>query len=163
MIFPAHTRRCSRRCITVLVAGLALTGVGVWLAASAVAAHERDIVREQAETVTAAVRLVGDPIVQTSALAVVLATDDDGIERFTAEMEPVIARNPLVRSVTVLEALDGKLVPIARSGSAAVEFKGLDSDLIGPPWIAGSRHHDHGVIRIKDAAVLAIDDDWLRS
>ena len=35
---------------------------------------------------------------------------------------------------------------------------GLDGDLVGAPRIAGSRHHDHGMIRIKNAAVLAIND-----
>ena len=110
----------------VLILALSFAAVAGWLTNRIVDQHERDIVRSQAENVGGAVREVGEPVLQTLALAMALGADDGGLERFSTEMEPFIARNPLVRSATIVEVTPQGDRILASAGAAPATFDHLD-------------------------------------
>ncbi|MDG2114637.1 MAG: EAL domain-containing protein [Actinomycetota bacterium] len=109
-----------------LLAALSLTAAAVWLTARRVDQHERDIVRSQTENVRGAVRGISEPVLQTLALAMVLGIDDDGLARFSSEMDPFIARNPLVRTALIVDVRPEGDEVLAAAGAMPTNLDHLD-------------------------------------
>jgi len=169
-------RLCSRRCLSVLVAGLVVTVVASWYVDRAVDRHEQTVVQRHAESVASAVRQVGTPIAEAVALAMVLGASEETLATFDEQMTVVTERNPLVRAVAILEVADGEIESLAHVGTS------LDLSRVDGTSIEQDRSDFTTTIAYRDGDVivfsatfpvpgrdgravfgeLAIQTDWLQ-